>query len=161
MNIQVKVYTGYIDSPVGILELVSSDIGLRSLSLVDKKKKAFENKIIHYYIDHLKAYFEGSTESCYHYFDFGDHTLFHQKVWKALLEIPYGKTVSYKKLSIQIGNEKAIRAVGTANGKNPIPIIIPCHRVIGSDGSLTGYALGLEMKRKLLHLEKAIPPELF
>ncbi len=78
---------------------------------------------------------------------------FQKSVWNALLEIPVGKTVSYLDLSRQLGDEKAIRAVASANGANAISIIIPCHRVIGSDGSLTGYAGGLTAKRKLLHLE--------
>ncbi|HQJ46074.1 MAG TPA: MGMT family protein, partial [Ignavibacteriaceae bacterium] len=74
---------------------------------------------------------------------------------------PYGKTISYKALSEKIGNVKAIRAVGKANGQNPVAIIVPCHRVIGSDGNLTGYASGLDIKEKLLLLEGAISPDLF
>lgn len=81
-------------------------------------------------------------------------TDFQQKVWKALQDIPYGAVVSYKDIALAIGNEKACRAVGGANNKNPIAIIIPCHRVIGADGSLVGYGGGLEIKRRLLALEK-------
>ncbi|WP_414150742.1 methylated-DNA--[protein]-cysteine S-methyltransferase [Acetobacterium carbinolicum] len=81
-------------------------------------------------------------------------TDFQQKVWKALQDIPYGAVVSYKDIALAIGNEKACRAVGGANNKNPISIIIPCHRVIGADGSLVGYGGGLEIKRRLLALEK-------
>ncbi|MDR0323064.1 MAG: methylated-DNA--[protein]-cysteine S-methyltransferase [Treponema sp.] len=81
-------------------------------------------------------------------------TDFQIKVWKALQNIPYGETTSYGKLAAMTGNPKASRAVGLANNRNPIPIIVPCHRVIGSDGSLTGYAGGLELKQKLLDLEK-------
>ncbi len=88
-------------------------------------------------------------------------TEFQKKVWNELKKIPYGKTISYKTLSEKLGDVKAIRAVGKANGQNPIAIIIPCHRVIGSDGSLTGYAGGLAIKEKLLHLEGALNPELF
>lgn len=161
MSTQAKVYMGFLDSPVGILKLEGSDKGLMRISPVEKSEKSNENKIILYYLNFLKTYFDGNTEPCLHYFDFVNHTEFHQSVWKMLLEIPYGTTISYKKLSIRLGNEKAIRAVASANGKNPMPILIPCHRVIGSDGSLTGFALGIEMKRKLLHMEKAIPPELF
>ncbi len=80
-------------------------------------------------------------------------TPFQKRVWDELLKIPYGKTISYKELARRTGNEKACRAVGMANNKNPIMIIIPCHRVVGSDGSLTGYAGGLEMKQTLLNLE--------
>lgn len=81
-------------------------------------------------------------------------TAFQQKVWKELLKIPYGQTRSYKELAIAIGRPKAARAVGMALNKNPIPLIIPCHRVIGSNGSLTGFALGLETKRWLLEMEQ-------
>lgn len=81
-------------------------------------------------------------------------TPFQEKVYKALLQIPYGETRSYKDIAISINHPKAYRAVGSANNKNPIPIIIPCHRVIGSNSNLIGYAYGLEMKKKLLNLEK-------
>jgi methylated-DNA-[protein]-cysteine S-methyltransferase len=81
-------------------------------------------------------------------------TAFMKQVWAALQEIPYGKTASYGEIAGRIGKPKAARAVGLANNRNPIPIIIPCHRVIGANGSLTGYAGGLDMKRKLLELEK-------
>ncbi len=80
-------------------------------------------------------------------------TDFQKKVWQALCEIPYGETFSYKKVAQKIGNEKACRAVGMANNKNPIAIIVPCHRVIGENGKLVGYAGGLEVKKKLLVLE--------
>jgi len=80
-------------------------------------------------------------------------TPFMQKTWTSLCKIPYGKTASYKDIAIDIGNCKAVRAVGMANNRNPIPIFIPCHRVIGSDGKLVGYGGGLELKRKLLELE--------
>lgn len=81
-------------------------------------------------------------------------TDFMKQVWSALCEIPYGKTATYGEIAKTVGKPKAARAVGLANNRNPIPIIIPCHRVIGADGSLTGYAGGLDMKKKLLDLEK-------
>ena len=81
-------------------------------------------------------------------------TEFQKKVWKELLNIPYGETRSYKDIAIAIGNGKACRAVGNANNKNPIAIIVPCHRVVGSNGSMTGYAGGLDIKEKLLKIEK-------
>ena len=81
-------------------------------------------------------------------------TAFQQKVWQALLQIPYGQTASYKEIACKIGNEKAYRAVGLANHNNPIGIIIPCHRVVGTNGNLTGYAGGLGIKERLLDLEK-------
>lgn len=81
-------------------------------------------------------------------------TDFYKKVWKVLSKIPYGKTVSYQDIAVKVKNPKAVRAVGLANKNNPLPIIIPCHRVIGKNGKLTGYASGLELKAKLLDLEK-------
>lgn len=80
-------------------------------------------------------------------------TDFQKEVWNALLSIPYGTTASYKDVALMIGNSKAVRAVGMANNRNPIAIIVPCHRVIGSDGSLVGYAGGMELKRTLLEIE--------
>ena len=83
-------------------------------------------------------------------------TPFQLKVWQALRAIPYGELVSYKTIAEAVGNPKAVRAVGGANGKNPIPIIVPCHRVIGSDGSLTGFGGGLETKKRLIDLERQL-----
>ena len=101
----------------------------------------------------MRAYFAGDLED----FDLQlapEGTPFQQSVWKELCTIPYGETISYGELARRIGNPKASRAVGLANGSNPIPIIIPCHRVIGSNGKLTGYGGGLPIKEKLLALEK-------
>jgi methylated-DNA-[protein]-cysteine S-methyltransferase len=102
--------------------------------------------------DQLGEYFAGERSS----FDLalgGAGTPFQERVWRALLEIPYGETSSYGELARRIGRPDAVRAVGLANGRNPISIIVPCHRVIGADGALTGYAGGLERKRFLLDLE--------
>lgn len=101
----------------------------------------------------LDEYFKGERKS----FDFKYElrgTEFQKKVWNALINIPYGETCSYKDIAINIGNEKASRAVGMANNKNPITIVIPCHRVIGANGKLVGYFGGLDMKKGLLKLEK-------
>jgi methylated-DNA-[protein]-cysteine S-methyltransferase len=103
-------------------------------------------------IRQLRAYFGGELKE----FDLPlamEGTEFQIRVWNALRTIPYGETISYAQLARHIGNPKAVRAVGLANGSNPIPIIVPCHRVIGSDGSLTGFGGGLSTKRKLLELE--------
>lgn len=86
-----------------------------------------------------------------------DGTEFQRSVWRVLVTIPYGATISYAELARRVGNARASRAVGLANGANPLPIVVPCHRVIGSDGSLTGFGGGLEMKRRLLTLEGAMP----
>lgn len=103
----------------------------------------------------LEEYFAGTRQA----FDLPlapAGTAFQQQAWQALLDIPYGSTASYREQAVRIGNVKAVRAVGLANGRNPIAIIIPCHRVIGSDGSLTGYAGGLPIKRALLEHEGAL-----
>lgn len=105
----------------------------------------------------LQEYFEGTRRA----FDLpleAEGTEFQKLVWQALREIPYGTTISYQELARRVGAETAVRAVGAANGANPIPIVIPCHRVIGADGSLTGYGGGLERKRWLLDLESGQRP---
>ncbi len=88
-------------------------------------------------------------------------TDFQKKVWKQLLKIPFGKTISYKELALRLGNLKSIRAAAKANGANPLPIVIPCHRVLGADGNLVGYGSGLDVKEKLLQLEGSINLKLF
>ena len=105
--------------------------------------------------DQLDSYFAGHLRS----FDLPlnpQGTAFQRKVWAALLEIPYGETISYLELARRIGNPKSVRAVGLANGRNPLPIVVPCHRVVGSNGALVGYAGGLPIKRALLALEGAL-----
>ena len=106
-------------------------------------------------IDQFKAYFAGERKS----FDIPllmVGTDFQKSVWEGLMQIPYGTTASYQELSKNIGNEKAVRAVASANGANAIAILIPCHRIIGSNGDLVGYAGGLSVKRKLLELERGL-----
>jgi len=88
-------------------------------------------------------------------------TDFQKRVWNELLKIPFGQTISYQTLAIRLGDEKLIRAVGTANGSNPLPIVVPCHRVIGANGSMVGYGGGIELKEKLLTLEGSRTMELF
>ena len=105
----------------------------------------------------LKAYFAGKLQQFDVPLDLSAGTAFQQSVWQALLKIPFGKTTSYGALSSSIGKPLAVRAVGTAIGRNPIGIIVPCHRVVGADGSLTGYASGLHRKEAFLSLEGALP----
>jgi len=102
----------------------------------------------------LKEYFIGNRAHFDIPLDISGYSTFSQKIWNILLTIPYGKTISYKELAYRTGDVKCIRAAATANGRNPIPIIIPCHRVIGSDGGLTGYSLGLDIKKYLLNIEQ-------
>jgi methylated-DNA-[protein]-cysteine S-methyltransferase len=109
-------------------------------------------------LDQLREYFAGARCS----FDLPlapEGTEFQRAVWRALLDIPYGETLSYGELACRIGNPRASRAVGLANGANPLPIVVPCHRVIGADGSLTGFGGGLAIKQRLLGLERARPAE--
>jgi methylated-DNA-[protein]-cysteine S-methyltransferase len=105
----------------------------------------------------LQAYFEGQLQQFDLPLDLSAGTAFQQAVWQALLKIPFGKTTSYGALSNSMGKPRAVRAVGTAIGRNPIGIIVPCHRVVGADGSLTGYAGGLHRKETFLTLEGALP----
>jgi methylated-DNA-[protein]-cysteine S-methyltransferase len=145
-------------SPVGPLLLMADDHGLRAIHFMNSNKSsqrtpADENALLREVIRQLSAYFAGKTES----FDLPlapEGTPFQLNVWHHLGEIPYGETISYGELARRIGNPNASRAVGLANGSNPIPIVIPCHRVIGSNGKLTGYGGGLPIKEKLLALER-------
>src|SRR5882672_5504217 len=148
-----------IDSPVGKLLLAADAQGLRLVSFESSKRAApvqpewKEDKApFAEAIRQLQAYFVGELRE----FDLPlapEGTEFQLRVWDSLRTIPYGETISYGQLAQKIGNPKAVRAVGLANGCNPIPIIIPCHRVSGSDGGLTGFGGGLSNKRKLLALE--------
>lgn len=103
--------------------------------------------------EQLLAYFKGELKTFSLKLN-PDGSEYQKRVWKALQTIPYGQTRSYKEIAIMTGNEKASRAVGMANGKNPLPIVIPCHRVIGSNGKLTGFAFGIKLKKDIINLEK-------
>ena len=149
-----------VDSPVGLLTLAGRDGRLRHLRMVDQTyepsregweadETAFPDAVAQ-----LEAYFAGERTDFELSLDLVGSE-FQQRVWAALLTIPYGETRSYGEIARQIGSPGAFRAVGLANGHNPIGIIVPCHRVIGSNGSLTGYGGGLERKRALLEMEKS------
>ncbi len=148
-------------SPVGELKLVASDSGLVAILWENDDSKRVrigaltENKNHSILLEterQLSAYFAGQLEIFSLPLDFIG-TAFQQKVWQALLTIPFGETRSYGDIAKQIGNPKAVRAVGAANGKNPLSIVAPCHRVIGANGKLTGFAGGLEAKARLLGIE--------
>lgn len=113
----------------------------------------YETTILKEAGNQLKSYFEGTLKQFSLPLEPAG-TTFMKKVWMGLCDIPYGETVSYKEIAIKVGNPNASRAVGLANNRNPIPIFIPCHRVIGKNGSLTGYSGGLEIKKILLEIEK-------
>lgn len=151
----------FIDSPLGWLAIESSAAGLRSVAFLDEKDAAADtgDALCQEAARQLKAYFAGKRKT----FDLpldASGSVFQLTVWEALLQIPFGETISYGGLSARIGNPKAIRAVGHANGQNPLAIIVPCHRVIGADGTLTGYGGGLWRKKWLLTHESSLPPEL-
>jgi methylated-DNA-[protein]-cysteine S-methyltransferase len=148
--------TVYIESPVGLLEIRCTEVGVRSVNFVEKRVyETAENAHTQLVVRQLTEYFAGKRKAFDMPFDL-EGTPFQQRVWHVLLTVPYGKTRSYMDIAKVVGDTKAIRAVGTANGSNKIAIIIPCHRIIGSDGSLTGYAGGLHRKKWLLDFE--IPP---
>jgi len=149
-----------MDSPVGLLTLAGKEGRLRHLRMVDQtyepSREGWETDDSAFpdAVEQLAAYFSRERTD----FDLSLDlvgTEFQRRVWAALLTIPYGETRSYGAIATQIGSPGASRAVGLANGHNPIGIIVPCHRVIGSNGSLTGYGGGLERKRALLDMEKS------
>ncbi|MEM6050846.1 methylated-DNA--[protein]-cysteine S-methyltransferase [Erwinia sp. P7711] len=148
-------------SPVGLLTLIASDKGVAAILWENEnpnrvRQMATEEDPAHPVLleteRQLKEYFAGERTTFTVTLDFVG-TEFQKKVWQALVAIPFGETRSYGEIARQIGHPKAVRAVGAANGKNPISIIAPCHRVIGSNGKLTGFAGGLEAKAFLLNIE--------
>ncbi|MBY8889038.1 methylated-DNA--[protein]-cysteine S-methyltransferase [Streptomyces sp. PTM05] len=162
-----RVHT-VIDSPYDPLTLVAQGEHLVGLYMVDQRHRpeqstfgpradADDHPVFAVTRDQLQEYFAGHRDT----FDLPlmlRGTAFQQRVWAALREIPYGETWTYGELAHHIGQPSASRAVGLANGKNPVGVIVPCHRVVGSDGSLTGYGGGLERKRALLEHERALAP---
>jgi methylated-DNA-[protein]-cysteine S-methyltransferase len=144
----------YYKSPIGIIRIESSEKGISELIFMDNidVEESRGDEIASQCIIQLDEYFNHKREVFDLKLDLKG-TEFQKRVWAELLKIPFGKTISYKDLSVKLGDIKAIRAVGTANGANPVSIIIPCHRVIGSNGSLTGYAGGLWRKKWLLEHE--------
>lgn len=150
-----------MDSPVGTLTLVAGDAGLVAILWPDDKPGRVRLDALTEDADHpvlaetarqLDAYFAGTLTHFTMSLDFRG-TDFQKQVWAALLTIPFGETRSYAQIARQIGRPAAVRAVGAANGRNPISIVAPCHRVVGSNGALTGFAGGLDAKRLLLDLE--------
>ena len=157
----MSLFYKYLDSPVGRLKLVASEIGLaavlwendkpRRVPLTDLTEDNNQSMLLEAERQ-LKQYFEGKRETFSIPLDMRG-TAFQKDVWRALQAIPFGKTLSYGGIAHQLGRPTASRAVGAANGRNPICIVVPCHRVIGSNGKLTGFAGGLEVKANLLERE--------
>lgn len=157
-------FTYLQSTPVGKLLIAGDASGLRHVSFSKSHSNAPEtvpdddweanDKPLMEAVQQLKAYFDGKLRN----FDLplaGQGTDFQQRVWQALCQVPFGKTASYGEIAKAIGNPAASRAVGLANGRNPIAIIVPCHRIIGSNGKLIGYGGGLDRKQTLLRLESA------
>ncbi|MFL0195109.1 methylated-DNA--[protein]-cysteine S-methyltransferase [Clostridium sp. WILCCON 0269] len=152
-----NLYTCYYHSPIGIIKVDSDNIGITSILFLDNKPETISNGESCTYmkdcIQQLDEYFKGTRKD----FSIKLHicgTPFREKVWNELMKIPYGQTCSYSDIANAISNEKALRAIGGANHHNKINIIIPCHRVIGKSGNLTGYGGGLWRKKWLLEHEQ-------
>lgn len=147
-------------SPIGVLEIVGTGTAIRSILFVERDEICYEADemtpdVLNTCYLEIDEYFNGRR----HAFTFPyevEGTVFQQDVWQALVMIPYAKTTSYRELAMTLGRDRAVRAVGSANGRNRLSIVIPCHRVIGSNGTLTGYAGGLWRKEWLLRHEQTI-----
>ncbi|MFT6896035.1 MAG: methylated-DNA-[protein]-cysteine S-methyltransferase [Paraglaciecola sp.] len=147
------IFIDYIDTPSGLLKIYAHDQAINAITFVDHQEQdTAANALTAQAALQLTEYFANARRT----FDLPlapKGTVFQQQVWHLLCDIPYGETVSYSIIAQRLGNPKAVRAVGSANGKNPISIIVPCHRVIGANGTLTGYSGGLARKSQLLRLE--------
>ena len=159
------IHYQHIESPVGPLLIAADDGGLRLIEFHSPRHPMaqlpdwieHEHPVVRAAHAQLDEYFAGSRKD----FDLPlapQGTAFQKEVWHTLASIPFGHTISYAQLAQRIGKPTAMRAVGAANGRNPLPIVLPCHRVIGADGSLTGFGGGLPTKQFLLELEGALPP---
>lgn len=149
------MHTVFMQSPIGVIEIVGNSEGVSSILFKDDDSLAISENIpkeLNDVVTQLQEYFEGKR-STFNAKISPKGTDFQKRVWNELLNIPFGKTLNYQQIANKLGDPKVIRAAASANGKNPISIIIPCHRVIGSDGSLTGYAGGLHRKKWLLEHE--------
>ncbi|MEB6548361.1 methylated-DNA--[protein]-cysteine S-methyltransferase [Heyndrickxia sporothermodurans] len=150
----------YYQSPIGVLEITGTDKAIRSILFCEEETEvnSLPNDtptVLKDCYHQLDEYFAGKRRDFTIPYEY-EGTDFQKSVWNALTKISYGNTCSYKDIALSIGNEKAVRAVGTANGKNKLSIIIPCHRIIGANGTLTGYAGGLWRKEWLLNHEQSM-----
>lgn len=154
----IKIYKLDYESPIGIIEIIGTNEAIISILFSEGGKKVNflqdeTPSVLSECYKQLDEYFKGNRLEFSLPYQF-EGTDFQKTVWEALIKIPYGEKASYKDIALSIGNEKAIRAVGSANGKNKLSIVIPCHRVIGANGKLTGYAGGLWRKEWLIQHEK-------
>lgn len=162
------LYVETVDTPVGVLVLAADDEGLRHIEFPSNRHPADRAGWTHDPIGMAADVLSTASRQLREYFDGRRRvfdlplaprgTDFQKQVWQALATIPFGTTWSYQELAQAIGKPRAMRAVGAANGRNPLPVVLPCHRVIGADGSLTGFGGGLDIKAALLRLEGALHP---
>ena len=163
-NSRITVYTSHMDTPLGGVTLAATDAGLAGVWFDHQRhwpdtagwQRKDDHPALAEAATQLKDYFDGKRDVFDMKLDLSHGTPFQQSVWQQLLAIPAGATTSYGKISEGVGKPAAVRAVGAAVGRNPISVIVPCHRVLGADGSLTGYAGGLDRKTALLELEGAL-----
>ncbi len=152
------LYYDQLPCPFGTLTLVASDVGLRS---IEPSASAPSKELCHNagklkpHTDAISAYLQGKTQTLNLPLDLKGGTELQRSVWSELAKIPYGHTISYTELAKRCGKPNAVRAIASACGKNPLPLVIPCHRVLAKDGSLGGFAWGLDAKQTLLALEQA------
>lgn len=149
------IYYDYLDTQLGILEIVFDEEYILGVGFVNQKQKASPSTLSKQAVKELGEYFEGKRKTFSLPLNM-QGTEFQKQVWRALQDIPYGQTCSYKDIAVKIGKPNASRAVGQANNKNPLSILVPCHRVIGALGNLVGYGGGLNRKEWLLEMEKGI-----
>lgn len=148
---------GHFKSPIGTIEIQAEKEGIHSIQFLNEEPEKWveeEDPIIQKALLQLALFWSGQIQQ----FELPlvlKGTEFQVKVWRKLLEIPKGKTISYKELALSLGDAKLAQAVGSANGKNPVAVVVPCHRVIGNDGKLVGYASGLWRKQELLDFERS------
>lgn len=148
-----EIYKTYYDSPLGIIEIKGTEEGILAISFDEEGLLQESPAVLEECYKQIDEYFKGQRKEFALNLIF-EGTDFQKKVWHQLTKVPFGETASYKDIAEGIGNVKAMRAVGNANSKNPLGIIVPCHRVIGANGTLTGYAGGLWRKEWLLNHEK-------
>lgn len=147
------MFTQYIDSPLGPVRIAATDNGISEIRFVAQRQEAVPSALTEQAAQQLHDYFSHNLTRFSLPLD-ATGTAFQQQVWRALCTVPFGTTCSYASIAREIDNIKAVRAVGAANGRNPIAIVVPCHRVIGANGTLTGYAGGLDKKAWLLKHEQ-------
>jgi len=158
----LDIYNDYLQTEIGYWLIKANDTKLLQIGYTSNPptEESTPNPITQKTFQQLEEYFAKKRKIFDLPLDVESYTTFYQRVWTEVSSIDYARTNSYLQIARKLDNPKAVRAVGTANGKNPFPIIIPCHRVIGSNGQLTGYAYGLEVKKWLLQLEGYLQPQL-